>query len=267
MASSLLRTWISFRNSVDLSLRNRLTWSPPAQERAGEKAPPDLREGRWIGRYGLGPARERMTGERWRRNLAVLEVLGETDRSPAFGRYLGTRGALSVLDIGSKNFDYVDAVHGFLSRHRGSRTVTLTGIEVDAHRRYTDLRTRRAWAEHYCAAVPGASYLAGDLQEHRGRYGLITWFFPFVSEYPLLRWGLPLGLFRPQDLFDHAAGLLEPGGVFVLLNLTEREAGLQEALVRASGLDYEDLGAVPGSFSPRAAEQRLSLAWKPVRAG
>lgn len=264
MARSLFSLWTSFRNGVDFALRNVLRWSPPARERPEPKAGASAVEASWVGQYGLAGARERMTAGRWRRNLAVVEILDRVGREPEVADFLRGRSTLGVLDIGSKNFEYVDALAGFWSRHRGDRTVTLTGLEVDAYRRYTDLRTRKAWADHYCSQVPGARFLARGLEDHGEPCDVVTWFFPFVTEFPLLRWGLPLGLFRPQALFDHAWDLLAPGGLMVLVNLTGAEAEVQHGLVRARGAKFLDLGAVPGSFSDRARDQRLTLVLKPL---
>jgi hypothetical protein len=259
---SPLAAWSRFRTGLDWALRNRLTWSPAAHERPEDAATDDTREAGWVDRYALGPARDRMTGWRWRRNLAVVEVLEAAASSPAVERFLATASAVRVLDVGSKNFDYVDALHGFWSHSGGPRSVALTGIEVDGHRRYTDFRTRRAWAEHYASFVPGARYLVGDLADHRERYDAITWFFPFVTEYPLRRWGLPTTLFRPQALFDHAWDLLEPGGVMVLVNMNQAEASLQHELLSRRGLAFDDRGVVPGTFGTHGGDQRLTVVAK-----
>lgn len=248
------------RTEVDWALRNRLTWSPPARERPeADVATDDPREAAWVERYALGPARDRMTAWRWRRNLAVVEVLEAALSSPALGRFLGRASSVRALDVGAKNFDYVDALGGFWSRAGGRRTVLLTGLEVDAHRRYTDLRTRKAWADHYASSVPGARYLAGDLEFHRERYDAITWFFPFVTEFPLRRWGLPTRLFRPQALFDHAWDLLEPGGVMVIVNLNRDEAARQHEILGRRGVAFDDLGVVPGGFGPNVGDQRVTV--------
>jgi SAM-dependent methyltransferase len=263
MAFSPLTAWTDLSNTLDLTLRNRLTWSPPARERAeADVSTGDPREPVWTDRYALGPARNRMTATRWARNLAVVELL-EASVSGLWPRQPGW-GSLRVLDIGSKNFDYVDALAGFFSWANAGGPVEVTGIEVDAHRRYTDLRTRRAWADHYASFVPGSRYLAGDLEDHQGRYDAVTWFFPFVSEFPLRRWGLPHRLFRPQALFDHAWDLLEPGGTMVIVNLNAAEEALQQGLIRARGLEATSAGPVPGSFSTRAADQRVTLVSKPT---
>jgi hypothetical protein len=268
----LVRSVLDLRNSLDLALRNRITWSPAAHEEAedhgglfddlAEPAAARDFEARALRDYGLGTARDRMASWRWNRNLAFLEVLDRAGQSPRLAEFLRRKPSLRVLDVGSKNFDYVDALAAFFAGFGSRRPVALTGIEVDAHRRYTDFRTRRAWADHYCAGVPGSRYLAQDLEDHREPYDLITWFLPFLTEFPLVRWGLPTRLLRPEALFDHAWGLLEPGGPVLLVNLNAGEAERQHALVRSRGLSPEDLGVVRSTFLPERKDQRLTLVWK-----
>jgi len=250
---------MSLRNSIDFFLRQRLTWSPAARERSEDPEPfADDTDRRWTEDYGLEAARRRMAGWRWRRNLAVLQLLDRAAAEPLFREALAGGDPLRALDIGSKNFDYVDALAAVLS-HGGRRTVDLTGLEIDPHRRYTDLRTRRAWAEHYCSFVPGARYLPGDLEDHEGSYRVITWFFPFLFRAPLVKWGLPGRLLRPAALLARARALLEPGGVLLIVNLTADEEAEQHRLLGEAGAAFTPVGPVPGRYSPRSADQRLTL--------
>lgn len=259
MPWSPFAAWIDLRNAVDWRLRGLLRWSPPAQERTEEKDPDTEAEACWVETYSLGPPRERMAAWRWKRNLAVIEILDRV-RQGGLAEFLGSCPGPRVVDIGSKNFDYVDGLYGFFSSFGAPARVT--GLEIDAHRRYRDFRTRRAWAEHYCSSVPGARYLPQGLEDYHNPCDVITWFFPFVTEYPLVRWGLPRRLFRPRALVDHALGLLVPGGWMVIVNLNAREAEVQQALLRARGLTIVDVGVVPGSYSPGAGDQRVTLVRK-----
>ncbi len=252
----LARAVVNARNSVDFALRNALTWSPPAHERAETKDAPDAAEKRWIKTYHLAEARERMTQARWHRNLAVLERLERAGGGPELAALLPDRPVLRVLDVGSKNFDYVDALHGFFSHCGGDRKVQLVGVEIDAYRRYTDLRTRQAWADHYCAQVPGADFVAGDVADVSVAalaqpFDVITWFFPFVTEFPLLRWGLPLKFFSPQELLAAVWSRLAPGGVLIVANQNEREADLQRDLLVKLGLQ-------PGPVQPLTVLRKQS---------
>ena len=259
----LVRAYLDLRNSLDLGLRNLFTWSPRAQEVA--EANDGVPEAGWSAPYGLEEARTRMATWRWTRNLAFLEVLDGAGGHPRFQAFLASRTTLRALDIGSKNFDYVDALAGFLSRAAGLRQLALTGIEIDAHRRYTDFRTRRAWAEHYCSFVPGARYLAQGLEDHQETYDVVIWFLPFLTERPLVRWGLPTSLLRPETLYDHAWTLVEPGGVLLLVNLNADEEAIQLDLIRRRGHSHEALGPIRSTHIPERRDQRLTLVWKDPR--
>lgn len=247
---------MSLRNALDFALRQRLTWSPPARERSGEPEPfADDRERLWTETFGLGPARKRMAAWRWRRNLDALGLLVRAGDHPAVEALRRRRGPLRVLDVGSKNFDYADALSAFWTT--GGVPPRLTGIELDAHRRYTDFRTRRAWAEHYASFVPDARYVAGDVLAWTEPADAVTWFYPFLTRGPLNRWGLPARFLRPRDLLDHVAGLVSPGGVLLIANLNDDEAALQRALLEEAGLPHSDLGAVPGASAAASSGRRL----------
>ena len=71
------------------------------------------------------------------------------------------------LDIGCKNGCYLPGLQAW----SGGRW---DGVELDAHRRYWTLTTRRAHGEFVARSLPGCRYLAGNLLEVRGRYGFIT---------------------------------------------------------------------------------------------
>lgn len=246
---------MSLRNSVDFWLRQRFRWSPRAVERP--ESWDDLldpREPDWIDRYRLGETRSRMTWERWRRNLSFLELLDASREAPEFASWLDAQSSIRALDIGSKNFDYVDALAAFWSRG-GSRPLSLTGIEVDPNRRYLDLRTRGAWAQSYCAQVPGAEYRGENLVDHRGTYDVITWFFPFVVLRPLRAWGLPDRLFEPQRLWNHARSLVRPGGWIIVVNWNPNEVEAQRQIAGSSAWSQ----AVPGSFHSAAKNQWISV--------
>lgn len=161
---------------------------------------------------------------------------------------------LRILDIGSKNFECAPALASVVGRRLGdSRAggLTLAGIELDAFRIYRNFHSR-ADVGHYFSRLAGDAnqrgseketrshrYIAGDLLKHEGTYDLITWFHPFLDAYPLLHWGLPRGRLRPRELFDHALGLLAPGGCCVILNQEEHERDTQRALIEAGGAEFE----------------------------
>lgn len=236
---------MSLRTSLDFALRQRLTWSPPAHERPEEPDPwQDDAERLLAEGYGLMGARQRMAAWRWRRNREVLQFLDRAGREPEVAALVKRPGPLAALDVGSKNFDYVDALGAFWTQ--GGQSLDLAGVELDAHRRYTDLRTRRAWADHYASFVSGARYLPSDVRDWTTPVEAVTWFHPFLTALPLKKWGLPTKYLRPQELLHHVLQLVVPGGVLVVANQTADEAELQHRLLDDEGQPYTDLGVVNG---------------------
>ncbi len=57
--------------------------------------------------------------------------------------------------------------------------------------------------------------------EHNDKYDFIVWFFPFVTEFPLLEWGLPLSKFMPAGMLKHASECLNNNGKILIVNQDE----------------------------------------------
>lgn len=192
------------------------------RERAGARER-ELRE-----RYDLGPLYKVSSCAAYRENLYVLDVL---DREVA---PLARSGALwRGVDVGSKDFVYSFALERFLCRHARGRGAELVGVEVDGHVVYRDLRSRadRARANAARTGNPRVRYEVADfLTFESGPVDLVTIFYPFVTRFALLAWGLPLSSFRPRELFERAAASLAPGGLLVIFNHTHEERDAQLAL-------------------------------------
>ena len=104
------------------------------------------------------------------------------------------RGAFKkVIDIGCRNGSYLPALRRLFPEAQ------LLGVELDGLRRYWNFYRRADYARAYAHAC-GADVLFGDfrkLSAHslslpaQGKV-LITLFYPFVSERPCLKWGLPV---------------------------------------------------------------------------
>jgi hypothetical protein len=101
-----------------------------------------------------------------------------------------------VWDVGCRNWSYV---HALASVFPSSR---LVGVEVDGERRYWNLYRRVDVAEAYTrdCAKNGRQvvYLNDDFMNvdvetllDEGKSSLFCFFFPFVSERPCVKWGLP----------------------------------------------------------------------------
>jgi hypothetical protein len=237
-------------------LRNAITLSPPAAKlspllnRVSSPRVPSDGAGRGAelaARYDVRPWPRICSPLDLRENLYLLDVLD---------RYAGGP-ARPCLDIGSKNWSYLPA----LSAWSGS---SWDGVELDAHRRYLNLSTRRAHAERMAAFFPGCRYRAGSLLDMAGRYGFITWLLPFVTEGPHLAWGLPRRFFQPRALLDHAWSLLEPGGRLFVANQGREEAAVQGGLFEQAGIPARPLGEITSTLSPFRKARYGWLAEKPA---
>lgn len=220
--------------------------------------------------YDLAPLAAKSSREVYRDNLYVLDLLDRFVTKPmreSLARRESAASASSAadteappvvaLDVGSKDFRYAFALERFLRAFASDRAadagplaVDLGGVEIDGHPIYPDMRSRADHAEAYAAEVEAAHsggaasrvrYRVADFLDVEARdVDVVFFFFPFVLRYALVRWGLPLGHFVPDRLFEHATRALRPGGLLVIVNHTEEEVAAQRAiLARVDALDVE----------------------------
>lgn len=185
---------------------------------------------------------ENLSPENVRENIYFLEL---------FDKYLTKKGTdkFSVLDIGSKNWSYVKSEYMFF-RSFGKEFI-LNGIELDAYRLSSDFYTRAKKAEFYTKSLVNTKYIAGDFLEHSlqdKKYDYIIWILPFITEYPLMRWGLPLNYFKPEEMLMHAYNLLNEGGEIFIINQGEAEFEIQKNLNRKLKLPYVFEGEAEDNF-------------------
>ncbi len=221
---------------------------------AGPLAYPDAQAGalaqRYIAEYRLESLFEKAERTRKLETLAFLEWLerfhAEEPLIPA-----EVPECLGWLDVGARNWSYVEALYRFAERHAGP-AFRLDGVELDAGRRYRNLRSRGQAAAYYIRQLPNARYHAGDVMRWQEPAHVITHFLPFVFEDPLLAWGLPLAYFRPAQMLAHLLGRLAPGGVMLLLNQGEAETEAQGRLLAEvadrAGIRYKQTGMLPDTF-------------------
>lgn len=237
-----------------------MNWQPrPFQEKAephvdpfSQKPESMLKAQVLLARYDLSNLRARATSQRFLENLTYLEWL-DTFYQASPQRFDGLRidDCLNWLDAGSKNWSYVDALDAFIRKYYRS-AYRLDGVELDPHRRYTDFTTRQQVANAYASVLPNAQYHGMDLLDWRRKAHIITHFLPFVAPDPHLAWGLPLAHFQPQQLLNYLLGLLEPGGVLLVVNQGAWEAEAQQKLWEQASqtipLQIQSLGQLPTSF-------------------
>ncbi len=214
------------------------------------------------GRYDLAPLAAACGPVERAESLYVLDLLDRHGLATP-----DATGTGRALDVGSKNGAYLPGLatawpHGW------------DAVELDAHRRYWTLRTRRAHGEAMAAAFPGCRFHAADVRSLTGSYARITWFLPFVLEAPHRAWGLPLDTFAPTEVLAHVLSLLATRGTMLVVNQGEAEADAQAELFarclvgEATGPDATltstALGRIDSDLSPF---RKPRFGWRVTRAG
>jgi hypothetical protein len=250
----------SDRNRLEFALRNFVRLPAPAYREPAESKdglladdPEARRKAEALRhRYDLSGLYRSATRLRTLETLSYLEWLDYafSVAPEPFQRAFRTE-PFRWLDVGAKNWAYVDALHAFIRAGTGVPFL-LEGVELDPNRRYTDFRTRRQYAERFIRALPEARYHAGNILDWRQSAAIISHFLPFVFRDPLLSWGLPESCFRPQAILEHLLSLTTPGGLLFIVNQGESEAQAQEALFQAAArhrpIRWKSLGQLPAGF-------------------
>lgn len=240
-----MRLWLlKCINPIFFSVRNRLrlhpmpvkiepfTYYPFFSEITGK------REKELVTTFDFHPFVDK---ESYAMNLYILDLMHSSISFPSISE-------VKAIDVGSKNFNYAAALHAFYSSVGSLKQ--LTGIEIDAYRRYDDLTTRADHAQVYILPLPHTTYLAMDFLAYNKPTNVITMFLPFVFEDPLLYWGLPLRMYQPKKLFAHAYSLLETGGIWIITNQGREEEVACHAILQELGIHYEPKGAFESPFYP-----------------
>ncbi len=230
-------------NAIAFRLRSRLRWSK------GVAALPHEDKGERLGwltcegharaqdleaRFDLAALRQRSSRLVFAENLALLDSLSRLLEGTVLP--VSEDGVLRAVDVGSGVFQYATALQRYLAGSGTTRLrrVVLRGIEVDGHGIYRDGHSRSDHARaHAALAGDDVHFQVGDFTAVRlPEQDLVTMWFPFVTRYSLLQWGLPLSLFAPRELFQRAAQIVRPGGLLVVASQTEIEALAVERLVQ-----------------------------------
>ena len=168
-------------------------------------------------------------------NLYTLDVLEQflekTDNKEA-----------KILDIGCKNWFYAKGEYEFFQKF--CQNFTLDGIEIDAHRLYSNFYSRYETAKFYIKNLKNTNYIIGNLLDLEKQYDYIIWFLPFILEEPHLMWGLPKKLFYPEKLIKHAYSLLKQNGQMLIINQGEIEFQEQKNFLNNLNIKYEEKGIV-----------------------
>lgn len=173
-------------------------------------------------------------------NYHVLDVLTQAREVLGFEPKPG----LILADAGCKNFYYARALAAFF------KPALLTGIEVDAYKLYRDFHTRFSYAEFYLRDLTECRYRAMDFLKFQEPLDGLTMLLPFVTPYPLVKWTLPLSLFKPKPFFAHAFALVKPGGWLFMMNQSEDEEAAAHKLAETAGFKLK------GKMAIRALSER-----------
>jgi len=152
-----------------------------------------------------------------------------------------------ILDIGSKNWSYVKSEHLFFKSF--CQNFTLNGIEIDPYRVCSNLYNRFEIAKFYTKGLANTNYIAGDLIQHQKKYDYIIWILPFITQKPLLKWGLPLKYFKPDKMLLHAYDLLNENGEMIIVNQGEEEYKIQKDLNSRLNLQAQYFGEIEDNFN------------------
>jgi len=143
-------------------------------------------------------------------------------------------------DVGSSNFWYARALHAFFF------PASLTGVEMEGYRIYSNGYSRWDYAQGYVADLPRTSFKVTDYSQYADPAETIIAWSPFVSVAPVLAWRMPLRVLSPRALFMRIAENLQPSGLFVMINQGLEEAGIAFDLCRRAGLMFESSCEVRG---------------------
>ena len=114
--------------------------------------------------------------------------------------------------------------------------MTLTGFEADAYRVYWNFYSRYDYALAHMRDLPDVRFLPQKFERQPGAFHFVTILFPFVFVRDHLNWGLPRGMFAPEQLLANAWASLAPGGLLVIVNQGEAEHDAQREMLMAAGL-------------------------------
>jgi hypothetical protein len=153
---------------------------------------------------------------------------------------------LDILDIGCKNWFYANGENAFFKSF--CNTVNLYGVEIDAHRLYSNFYSRYETAKFYTKDLPNSTYLATNLLNINQKFDYIVWILPFVIKETHKMWGLPEQYFYPEKLLKHAYNLLNNDGEMLIINQGHEEAEIQKELLNKLGIKYTEKGIVKSSF-------------------
>lgn len=169
---------------------------------------------------------------------------------------------LQVADIGAKTFIAGPVIERHLARF--NLQAEIHGIEIDAFRRFTSLRTRFDYGQFYASKIQQGHYHAMDFLDWRKPLDIAFLLHPFVTPEPLLAWGLPMSKFKPLEIFKNVRQSLSESNLRLLLLScpTPEELHISRTLARDVGFKEVEAADWQPSASNVQKKPRLGLLLK-----
>ena len=235
----------NIKNNIDFFLRNNLTFSRKNYYEKNEDKTAIFEN-----------ANQKEVFERLN-NKYNLEILNDTTKRNflenlyflnVFDKYFSDeiKQNSSICDIGSKNWYYAKSEYIFFQKYDIKR---LDGIELDAERLNSNFYSRKEIAKFHIRDLSNTNYIAKNFLLHEEKYDYIIWILPFVSEYPHIKWGLPMKYFAPQKMLLHAYKLLNENGEILIINQEENEYNIQKQLNNELNIKAKYFGEIEDVFN------------------
>ncbi len=248
-------TLSNLRREFDWLLKRCLPWSAPVVRRSVGEITTFL---------------ERLNAEELARYHALAETydlsaIGSTctateafqslDRLDLLDQHIGPTPP-GGLDVGALNWTYLPALMAF-------KPGPWDGVELDGYQRYVSMDTRAAQGQHRAEQFEDATYRVKSIMEVTGQWGLVTWFFPYVTPGPLVSAGLPDRFFDPIRMLEHVWSLVAPGGTLFVMNVDLNEDGYQTQIFHGANIPARRLGLIESVFDDDDDENHGWVATKP----
>lgn len=184
-------------------------------------------------------------------NYEYLDIL---DRAWSSAGLVRPSGGV-ICDIGCASFWYAAALDAFFQPRE------LIGVEVEGHRLFKNGYTRIDYARGYVSHLANARFVVADYVTYECPADVITAWFPFLTPAAILAWRLPLTLLTPERLFRQIYHNLRPGGLLVMVNHGEQEAGRGQELCSAVGLRRLTRLDEPGVWGAKRLSPAILTCW------
>lgn len=256
MVQAMSWTLSNLRREFDWLLKRLLRWSAPVVHRPIGDIEPFLSELSDAERTRYRELADAYDISSFGALCRRPELFQSLDRLDLLDQHVGPTPP-GGLDVGALNWTYLPALAAF-------KPGLWDGYELDGFQRYLSMDTRSAQGRRAAGAIEGATYHVGSILDVTGEWGLVTWFFPYVTPGPLVSAGLPDRYYDPLRLLQHVWTLVAPGGALFVMNVDLDEDGYQGRLFEEAGISVTRLGLIRSVFDDLDDENHGWVARKPA---